>query len=181
MSDILRILQIPYGDLRKAIHFAIRFAIQIAIQKRAYAIRFAIRAIQKAIRMPYVLPYVPYKKPYACHTFCHTCHTNCHTVWQKSHTRAIQKAIHIKLIKMRRTRMEKMKRTYRLSEQAVNMVENRNREKYPSATDFLEAKILAPEETVTELLNKIYIQLDEVKQLLAHENHENIEESKSFY
>lgn len=82
---------------------------------------------------------------------------------------------------MRRTRMKKMKRTYRLSEQAVNMVENRNREKYPSATDFLEAKILAPEETVTELLNKIYIQLDEVKQLLAHENHENIEESKSFY
>lgn len=64
MSDILRILQIPYGDLRKAIHFAIRFAIQIAIQKRAYAIRFAIHAIQIAIQYGRKAIHVPYRKPY---------------------------------------------------------------------------------------------------------------------
>ena len=50
--------------------------------------------------------------------------------------------------------MEKLKRTYRLSEQAVSMVENRDREKYPSATDFLVAKILAATEKINLILNK---------------------------
>lgn len=36
--------------------------------------------------------------------------------------------------------MEKLKRTFRLSEQAVEAIENRNRKLYPTATDFLEAK-----------------------------------------
>lgn len=77
--------------------------------------------------------------------------------------------------------MEKLKRTYRLSEQAVNTVENRDRSKYPSATDFLEAKILAPTESVTELLNKVSLQLDEIKLLIAQEHQKNIEEQKAFF
>lgn len=82
---------------------------------------------------------------------------------------------------MRRNEMEKLKRTYRLSEQAVSMVENRDREKYPSATDFLEAKILAPTENVTELLNKVSIQLDEIKLMVAQEHQKKAEEQRAFY
>ena len=51
--------------------------------------------------------------------------------------------------------MEKLKRTFRLSEQAVEAIENRNRKLYPTATDFLEAKILAPADNSTEMLHKI--------------------------
>ena len=46
--------------------------------------------------------------------------------------------------------MEKLKRTFRLSEQAVEAIENRNRKLYPTATDFLEAKILAPADNSTQ-------------------------------
>ena len=55
--------------------------------------------------------------------------------------------------------MEKLKRTFRLSEQAVEAIENRNRKLYPTATDFLEAKILAPADNSTEMLHKISAQL----------------------
>ena len=64
MSDILRILQITFGDSWKAIQFAIRKAIQIAIQKRGNAIQNAVQDGRKAIQ----------------------CHMKCHTGWQKSHT-----------------------------------------------------------------------------------------------
>ena len=57
--------------------------------------------------------------------------------------------------------MEKLKRTFRLSEQAVEAIENRNRKLYPTATDFLEAKILAPADNSTEMLHKISAQLKE--------------------
>lgn len=77
--------------------------------------------------------------------------------------------------------MEKLKRTYRLSEQAVSMVENRDREKYPSATDFLEAKILTPTENITELLNKVSIQLDEIKLMVAQEHQKKTEEQRAFF
>lgn len=77
--------------------------------------------------------------------------------------------------------MEKLKRTYRLSEQAVNMVENRDKKKYPSATDFLEAKILAPTEDVTEMLNKVSMQLEEIKLMVARQRHEKPEVQKGFY
>ena len=174
MYYILRILQITFGDSWKAIQFAIRKAIQIAIQKRANAIQNAVQDGKKAIH---------------CHTKCHTRWQKSHTVQQKSHTAAIQNAIlysknAIRLKskkKTRRNEMEKLKRTYRLSEQAVSMVENRDREKYPSATDFLEAKILAPTENITELLNKVSIQLDEIKLMVAQEHQKKAEEHRAFY
>ena len=50
-------------------------------------------------------------------------------------------------IKMSRTR-----KTYRLSDEAVQVIENRDKSVYPTATDFLEAKLLAPTENTTELL-----------------------------
>ena len=59
--------------------------------------------------------------------------------------------------------MEKLKRTFRLSEQAVEAIENRNRKLYPTATDFLEAKILAPADNSTEMLHKISAQLREME------------------
>ena len=77
--------------------------------------------------------------------------------------------------------MEKLKRTYRLSEQAVNTVENQDRKKYPSATDFLEAKILAPTEDVTEMLNKVSMQIEEIKLMVARQHHEKSEVQKGFY
>ena len=66
--------------------------------------------------------------------------------------------------------MEKLKRTFRLSEQAVEAIENRNRKLYPTATDFLEAKILAPADNSTEMLHKISAQLREMESLLVHHN-----------
>ena len=106
MSDILRILQITFGDSEKA--------------------------IQKAVQKPYTQPYekqgLPYAKLYKCHTMPYRklystagkpysaiqgavqdgskaiqygsiairCHIQSHTVQQKSHTVYIQKAIHEK-------------------------------------------------------------------------------------
>ena len=95
MSDILRILQITFGDSEKA--------------------------IQKAVQKPYTQPYekqgLPYRKLYSTAgkpysaiqgavqdgskaiqygSIAIRCHIQSHTVQQKSHTVYIQKAIHEK-------------------------------------------------------------------------------------
>lgn len=95
MSDILRILQITFGDSEKA--------------------------IQKAVQKPYTQPYekqgLPYAKLYSTAgkpysaiqgavqdgskaiqygSIAIRCHIQSHTVQQKSHTVYIQKAIHEK-------------------------------------------------------------------------------------
>lgn len=77
--------------------------------------------------------------------------------------------------------MEKLKRTYRLSEQAINEIENRDRGKYPTASDFIEEKILAPTEDTSELLNKVSMQLDEIKLMVAQSHQKKIEEQKAFF
>ena len=77
--------------------------------------------------------------------------------------------------------MEKLKRTFRLSEQAVEMIENRNRKLYPTATDFLEAKILAPAYNSTEMLHKISAQLKEMEILIAQQYHKKLEENQPFH
>ena len=79
-------------------------------------------------------------------------------------------------IKMSRTR-----KTYRLSDEAVQVIENRDKSVYPTATDFLEAKLLAPTENTTELLNKVSMQLDEIKLMVAQEHQKKIEEKKAFF
>ena len=75
--------------------------------------------------------------------------------------------------------MEKLKRTFRLSEQAVEAIENRNRKLYPTATDFL--KILAPADNSTEMLHKISAQLREMESLLVQQYHKKIEEEQPFH
>ena len=71
--------------------------------------------------------------------------------------------------------MEKLKRTFRLSEQAVEAIENRNRKLYPTATDFLEA------DNSTEMLHKISAQLREMESLLVQQYHKKIEEEQPFH
>ena len=78
-------------------------------------------------------------------------------------------------------KIEKLKRTFRLSEQAVEAIENRNRKLYPTATDFLEAKILAPADNSTEMLHKISAQLREMESLLVQQYHKKIEEEQPFH
>lgn len=78
-------------------------------------------------------------------------------------------------------RMDKLKRTYRLSEEAIKLVENRDRKKYPTASDFIEAKIIASTEDEQELLYKVFTQLDELKSLLSLELQKKDAESPAFY
>lgn len=95
MSDILRILQITFGDSGKAIQ----------------------KAVQKPYTQPYEKPGLPYAKLYSTAgkpysaiqgavqdglkaiqygSIAIRCHIQSHTVQQKSHTVYIQKAIHEK-------------------------------------------------------------------------------------
>ena len=75
--------------------------------------------------------------------------------------------------------MSRTRKTYRLSDEAVQVIENKT--VYPTATDFLEAKLLAPTENTTELLNKVSMQLDEIKLMVAQEHQKKIEEQKAFF
>ena len=68
----------------------------------------------------------------------------------------------------------KISKTFRLSRQALERIEQRNLERYPNATDFLEAKILCPTDPAQELLSKILMELTEVKKFL--EQQERMEE-----
>lgn len=79
-------------------------------------------------------------------------------------------------------RMDKLKRTYRLSEEAIKLVENRDRKKYPTASDFIEAKIAASTEDEQELLYKVFTQLDELGSLIRQElQKKEDDESPAFY
>nr|WP_296101787.1 hypothetical protein [uncultured Mediterraneibacter sp.] len=78
--------------------------------------------------------------------------------------------------------MDKLKRTYRLSEEAIKLVENRDRKKYPTASDFIEAKIAASTEDEQELLYKVFTQLDELGSLIRQElQKKEDDESPAFY
>lgn len=68
----------------------------------------------------------------------------------------------------------KISKTFRLSRQALERIEQRNLERYPNATDFLEAKILCSTDPVQELLSKILMELTEVQKIL--EQQERIED-----
>lgn len=78
--------------------------------------------------------------------------------------------------------MEKLKRTYRLSEEVIKLIENRDRKKYPTASDFIEAKIVASTEDEQELLYKVFTQLDELGSLIRQElQKKEDDESPAFY
>ena len=160
MSDILRILQITFGDSGKAIQ----------------------KAVQKPYTQPYEKPGLPYAKLYkmaqlpydAIYKAIQYSRKAIQCTYRKPYTKKDNK-------KKETTKMEKLKRTFRLSEQAVEAIENRNRKLYPTATDFLEAKILAPADNSTEMLHKISAQLREMESLLVQQYHKKIEEEQPFH
>lgn len=94
----------------------------------------------------------------------------------------IRLAVHYQnIMKQEGIKMSRTRKTYRLSDEAVQVIENRDKSVYPTATDFLEAKLLAPTENTTELLNKVSMQLDEIKLMVAQEHQKKIEEQKAFF
>ena len=56
--------------------------------------------------------------------------------------------------------MTKEKKTYRLSDRAIRIIENRDRSKYPTANDFVEGKIVESEKETEDA-----VILDEVKKI----------------
>lgn len=68
--------------------------------------------------------------------------------------------------------MTKILKTYRLSEETVQAIEGRDKKKYPTASDFIEAKILMPTDETKEILSRVSIELEEVKTLLKEEHKE---------
>ena len=185
MSDILRILQITFGDSEKAIQKAVQKPYTQPYEKQGlpYAKLYKMAqlpydAIQKAVQYS--------RKAIQCHTrSCtrrlesHTVRLNCHTMpYTKPYSTAEKPySVHTES----HTRKKIIKRTFRLSEQAVEAIENRNRKLYPTATDFLEAKILAPADNSTEMLHKISAQLREMESLLVQQYHKKIEEEQPFH
>lgn len=77
--------------------------------------------------------------------------------------------------------MNRTRKTYRLSDEVIQMIDNRDRLIYPTATEFLEEKILAPSETVTEMLNKVSMQLEEIRLLVIQETQKKADEQKAFF
>mgnify|MGYP004529735163 CR=1 FL=1 len=77
--------------------------------------------------------------------------------------------------------MGRIRKTYRLSDATIQLIEDRDRDAYPTATDFIEAKINKPTKDVTELLYQVSIQLDEIKSLLNQEFQKEDDESPAFY
>lgn len=73
----------------------------------------------------------------------------------------------------------KISRTYRLTEEALAVIEGRDRMKYPTANDFVEKRIMESllekqEEDIKKELGKIRRDLDIMKELLAeHERARN--------
>lgn len=67
--------------------------------------------------------------------------------------------------------MEKIKKTYRLSQDVVDIIENRDKIKYPNVTDFIEMKIRSETEPepIAIKLNQISVQLEEIRRLLPEE------------
>ena len=59
--------------------------------------------------------------------------------------------------------MGRTRKTYRLSDEVIQLIENRDRTAYPTATDYIEAKLNKPTKDVTELLYQVSMQLEEIK------------------
>lgn len=109
-------------------------------------------------------------------------HTVCCTDVIQLAVQYIRLAVHYQnIMKQEGIKMSRTRKTYRLSDEAVQVIENRDKSVYPTATDFLEAKLLAPTENTTELLNKVSMQLDEIKLMVAQEHQKKIEEQKAFF
>ena len=109
-------------------------------------------------------------------------HTVCCTDVIRLAVQYIRLAVHYQnIMKQEGIKMSRTRKTYRLSDEAVQVIENRDKSVYPTATDFLEAKLLAPTENTTELLNKVSMQLDEIKLMVAQEHQKKIEEQKAFF
>lgn len=70
---------------------------------------------------------------------------------------------------------EKIARTYRLSKDVIDLIENRDQSKYPNVTDFVEMKLSTPEEPIASMLNRISMQLEEIKRLLPEEERQSTE------
>ena len=85
MYYILRILQITFGDLWKAIQFAIQKPYSLPYEKGEKPYKKLYRMAKK--------PYVAIQIAVQDGKKAIQCHTNSHTVQQKSHTVAIQKAV----------------------------------------------------------------------------------------
>ena len=51
--------------------------------------------------------------------------------------------------------MGRTRKTYRLSDEVIQLIENRDRTAYPTATDYIEAKLNKPTKDVTELLYQV--------------------------
>ncbi|MFR9103108.1 MAG: hypothetical protein ACLVJ3_10100 [Coprococcus phoceensis] len=125
---------------------------------------------------------MPYKLLYKCHTLVCTVHMDCCTDVIQLAVQYIRLAVHYQnIMKQEGIKMSRTRKTYRLSDEAVQVIENRDKSVYPTATDFLEAKLLAPTENTTELLNKVSMQLDEIKLMVAQEHQKKIEEQKAFF
>ncbi|OKZ74802.1 MAG: hypothetical protein BHV87_07630 [Clostridiales bacterium 36_14] len=77
--------------------------------------------------------------------------------------------------------MGRTRKTYRLSDEVIQLIENRDRTAYPTATDFIEAKLNKPTKDVTELLYQVSMQLEEIKRLVAQQQQEIAEEQKAFF
>lgn len=77
--------------------------------------------------------------------------------------------------------MGRTRKTYRLSDEVIQLIENRDRTVYPTATDFIEAKLNKPTKDVTELLYQVSMQLEEIKRLVAQQQQEIAEEQKAFF
>ena len=73
------------------------------------------------------------------------------------------------------------RKTYRLSDEVIQLIENRDRTAYPTATDYIEAKLNKPTKDVTELLYQVSMQLEEIKRLVAQQQQEIAEEQKAFF
>ena len=71
--------------------------------------------------------------------------------------------------------MGRTRKTYRLSDEVIQLIVNRDRTAYPTATDYIEAK------DVTELLYQVSMQLEEIKRLVAQQQQEIAEEQKAFF
>ena len=76
--------------------------------------------------------------------------------------------------------MGRTRKTYRLSDATIQLIEDRDRDDYPTATDFIEAKLNKPTKDVTELLYQVSMQLEEIKRLVSQPKQETTEEQKAF-
>lgn len=68
--------------------------------------------------------------------------------------------------------MARIIKTFRLSEAAVNAIENRDKKQYETATEFVEAKLLMSVDSSQELLSRIFKELEELRYRIDEEERE---------